>query len=131
MAAIAGANALIPVFDPAGLRARVENFDQAAPSLLAHLRHSARDDESARRTLKVIEGFPPPAAPTQEAPPIVVPLVLAHGGMRLSTFTTMTMLGTTTDTVLQSLRLETFFPANETSDEWFRAQSETTRVPDQ
>ena len=114
---VQGSNTVVPLFDPARLRAAVTNFDDIAPVMLAHVRSAARDYESARHTLIQLEAFDPPRrgrAPSSM--PVVIPLEIERGDVRLSLFTSMTMLGTATDTVLAALRLEALFPATDTSD---------------
>ncbi len=113
-----GTNILIQLFDPAGLRPMVRNFDTMAPVLLDHLRHTAREDAHALAMLHRLERLGP--IPTGSTPdgrlPLVVPLELDVRDTRLALFSTMTMLGTATDTVLSALRLETYFPADESTD---------------
>lgn len=123
-APVRGTNALVPLFDPDGLRARVANFERIAPVLLAHLKVVARDDTAARETLNRVEelldrdsldsdsfdNYPPTL-------PVVVPIVFESQGKRIELLTAMTMLGSTADTVLSSLRLETLLPADRDSDD--------------
>lgn len=116
-----GSNTLVPIFDPGQLRPLVVEFERVAPIMLAHVESMAKDDETARKTLRQLLAFGPPTAHAQLSVPVVVPLTFVLGGQRLSLFSTMTMLGTATDTLLASLRLETLFPANDASDGALRA----------
>ncbi|MEZ4441588.1 MAG: helix-turn-helix transcriptional regulator [Polyangiaceae bacterium] len=121
---LVGTNALIQLFDPMGLRPFVENFDEVAATLIGHLRRAARDDVGVLATLHRIERLGPiPSSPPTSGDgrlPLVIPLRLAVRGEVLSLFSTMTMIGTATDTLLAALRLETYFPADEDTDHRLR-----------
>lgn len=112
-----GSNPLLKLFDPNGLRPLVRNFEVCGAVMVGHLRRAARDDPSVLATLHRIEQMGPLPSPEVEGRlPLVVPLELTVRDEPLSMFTTMTMLGTATDTVLSALRLETYFPADEATD---------------
>jgi hypothetical protein len=51
-----------------------------------------------------------------------LPLTLAHEGVELNLFTTITTLGTPHDVTVHELRLESFFPADGATADWFRAR---------
>jgi hypothetical protein len=56
------------------------------------------------------------AVPDFERPPVpVVPVAFEKDGLALSYFSTVTTLGTAQDAMLQEIRLESFFPADETT----------------
>ena len=53
-------------------------------------------------------------APDFRTPPLpIVPVNFDKDGLALSYFSTVTTLGTPQDAMLQEIRLESFFPANE------------------
>jgi hypothetical protein len=52
-----------------------------------------------------------------------LPLQVAHEGVRLNLFTTITTLGTPRDVTVHELRLESFFPADAATAEWFRERA--------
>jgi len=115
---IAGANVLTPLFDPARLRSLVSNFDAFAAHIVQHLRRAARDAPAAAETLRGLEGLeelPTPGGFDANLP-VVIPLELTARGETLRLFTSMTMFGSSADTVLSSLRIETFFPSDPTTD---------------
>ncbi len=117
----AGSNVLVPLFEPGGLGGKIENFFEVAGLLYAELRHSARDSNLARATLEAIEATG--AVPSANHAPLrgpVVSLALRSRGQRLALFSTMTMLGMSTDTVLADLRMEAYFPADEESESLLR-----------
>lgn len=115
---LAGTNALEQLFDPNGLRPMVRNFDQVGAMLLGHLRRGARDDPRVLDVIHRLEalGELPEPRTGGETLPLVVPLCLDVRGELLSMFSTMTMMGTATDTVLSALRLETYFPSDAATD---------------
>jgi hypothetical protein len=49
-----------------------------------------------------------------------LPLTIAHEGVELNLFTTITTLGTPHDVTVHELRLESFFPADNATAVWFR-----------
>jgi hypothetical protein len=51
-----------------------------------------------------------------------LPLTIAHEGAELNLFTTITTLGTPHDVTVHELRLESFFPADNATADWFRAR---------
>jgi hypothetical protein len=49
-----------------------------------------------------------------------LPLQIARDDVRLNLFTTITTLGTPHDVTVHELRLESFFPADAATADWFR-----------
>lgn len=118
---LVGTNVLLPLFDEQALRPRVRNFDRFAKAMLRHLRAAALEHQRAAQTLAALERL---VAVKSERPDdassILVPLTLEVDGCLLRLFTSMTMLGSSTDAVISTLRLETFFAADEPTDAWLR-----------
>ncbi len=119
-APIQGTNALLSLFEDERLRTRVRNLPEFAAMALSHLRHAARTHSGPKeveaRIRRIVGALPTSADPL----PLVIPLVLDVDGETLSMFSTMTMLGTSVDVLLSSLRVETQFPANARSDALLR-----------
>lgn len=68
----------------------------------------------------------PPGDPSFEGDDlggVAVPLVLRLGGRTLRFISTITVFGTPHDVTLSELALETFFPADEATGAWLRAQA--------
>ncbi len=126
---VAGSNALVPLFEDAALRARVTNFPQFASYVLGHLRRAARDEPSAAATLRRLASEASISPVHDGALPVVIPLELSINGAILRLFTTMTMFGSSTDSVLAALRVETFFPANDETDRLLRKQLTSGDAP--
>ena len=120
---IVGSNALAPLFDPDGLRSRVANFDEVAPIMLMRLHREAVRHPAARDLLRRLQAsFDCPSpwmAPVDDAQ-LLVPLVMAYAGARVSMFSTLTSLGTAQDITAQQIHIETFFPADDASEAFFR-----------
>lgn len=116
-------NLLRAMFDPAGLRPLVEDWETVAAALLSRVRTEAAggvpDEELAAlyEELRAIPGAPrDPGAVLDAAPPgPLVAVTFVRGERRLSFFSALTTLGTPRDVTVQELRLEHFFPADEST----------------
>lgn len=53
----------------------------------------------------------------------VLPMLFSKDGVELSLFTTIATLGTPQDITLQELRVESFFPTDDATREWFQGRS--------
>jgi transcriptional regulator with XRE-family HTH domain len=111
------------MFDPSGLRPFVRNWDQAADALIQRVHREAVGGLPDPETLALLDevlGLPgiPPAwrAPDLHAVPVpVVPVEFEKEGLALSYFSMVTTVGTPQDAMLQEIRVESFFPADETT----------------
>ncbi len=123
-APIQGSNALLSLFEDEALRGRVRNLPEFAAMALEHVRQAARTHPKAKdveaRIRRVVGSLPANTGPV----PLVIPLRLDVDGEVLTLFSTMTMLGTSADIVLSSLRIETQFPADPHSDALLRRITE-------
>lgn len=120
---IAGSNALLPLFDPKGLRSRVVNFDELAPLMLARLYRESVHHPGARELLGRLQDFPGCPSPWDgdiAETQLIAHLVLERETVRISTFSTLTSLGSPQDLTAHEVQLETFFPADEASESFFR-----------
>ena len=54
----------------------------------------------------------------------LLPLDLCKGGVRMSFFTTLATLGTPQDITLEELRIESFFPANQETEDTIQRLSQ-------
>lgn len=129
---VAGSNALLPLFDPEGVRRNVANFEVVAPAMLMRVHREAVRHPRARdllRKLLALPGCPSPWTGPVDDAQVLVPLVLAHGGIHVSTFLTITTLGTAQDITAQEVHIETFFPADEGSERFFRTRSVMPPLP--
>ncbi len=108
------------------LRARIENWDEVARTLLTRFRREVRSgrDEALtglRDELLRVPGIPDRWASLElevEAPP-VLPIIFRVGDVRLSLFTTLSTFGTPQDVGLQELRIESYFPLDDVTERYF------------
>jgi len=127
-------NVLRLMLDPAGLRPRLVNWQAVcADSLLWIQREAMADGPGSEATallaeLSALPGIAGALAPDHHVPNLerralpFLPLTLAHEGVELNLFTTITTLGTPHDVTVHELRLESFFPADGATADWFRAR---------
>lgn len=117
-------NAIRVVFDRAGLRPWIENWDEVGAILVQRLHREALaspGDATIRSLLEEALSLPDLPrdwrVPNLEAPlDLVVPIHLLRDELELRLFTALATLGTPQDVTLQELRLETFLPADAASD---------------
>jgi transcriptional regulator with XRE-family HTH domain len=130
------ANVLRRMFHPDGVRPYVTNWPEVAEALVRRARREAIGgvtDERAQRILDEVLAYPDvPTSLTSldvSAPTLpIVPVRYASGGRRFDYFSTVTTLGTPQDVTLQELRIECFFPANDTTRSHARWLSESAAV---
>lgn len=124
-------NLLRLVFHPLRLRQFVVNWKEVSRHLVlrAHreLDGPGKDDQAAA-LLAELHGYPdvparPIAPPPATISDLVLPVHLRKDGIDFRTFSTIMTLGTPQDVTLQELRVETFFPADEASDQVLRAMA--------
>jgi len=118
------------MLDPAGLRPRLVNWQAVcADSLLWIQREAMADGPGSEATalLAELSALPGMAALSDGQVPNLdrralpfLPLTIAHEGVQLNLFTTITTLGTPHDVTVHELRLESFFPADTATADWFR-----------
>jgi len=116
-------NLLRLMFDPAGVRPCVANWDETARGLLARVRRESPGHAPDATTLALLDtlGRYPGVdlraqapAPGDESP--VIPLRFSKGGVTLSYFSLVTTVGTPRSVAAEELRLECMFPADETTE---------------
>lgn len=117
------ANVIRLMFDPDGLRPFVANWQAAAEALIQRVHREAVGGVPDPQTLALLaEALAYPGVPAQwqspdfRTPPLpIVPVEFQKDGLALCYFSTVTTLGTPQDAMLQEIRLESFFPADETT----------------
>src|SRR5262249_55544247 len=115
-----GVNFLRLVFDPKGMRSRIRNWPHVGRALLARLRREAlaypgSPSEVLLRDL-LAHNLLLPFSPDDPPLEAVMPVELELGDDYLRLFNTLTTFGTPQDVVLQELRIEMSFPADNSSD---------------
>lgn len=111
---------------PQGLKPFIANWDVIAPPFLRRLRTEAALSGD-REVQQHFERLFRLVGPIDERPALsdpllpVLPLELALGDLHLSLFTVISTFGTPTDVTADELRIETFYPTDEATEEFFRA----------
>lgn len=111
-------NLALLTLHPDGIRPLITNWDQAAPAFLRRLRQECLDSGDAERIANyeyLYELAQPMPEVTMPALLPVVPLELNVNGLRLSLFSVISTLGTPQDITTDELRIETFYPNDETT----------------
>jgi transcriptional regulator with XRE-family HTH domain len=121
-------NVLKLTLDPNGLRRWIVNWEDVCTDLLHWVQREAMGDgpgSEASALLNELLALPGMAQAASQpnldrrALPFL-PVILSKDGVELNLFTTITTLGTPHDVTVHELRLESFFPADETSRQWFQ-----------
>jgi len=125
-------------FHPHGLRPWLTNWDALASQLMQRLHHEvarALPADGAAALLVELLSYPgvpqhwrTPNPAVAAAP--LLPLELCKGGIRLSFFTTMATLGTPQDITLEELRIESFFPADQETEDALQWLAREAQGPD-
>lgn len=102
---------------PDGLAPRILNLAEWKAHLLQRLREQwiASGDSELERLHQELSALPAPSQTggQDDFGGILVPMVLAAGGRRLSLFSTTTIFGTPAEVTLSELAIESFFPADD------------------
>ncbi len=124
-------NVIKLTLDPDGLRRHLVNWEEVCTDLLQWVQREAMGDgpgSEATRLLEELMALPGIAQaasqpkPDRRALPFL-PLQLRKDEVTLNLFTTITTLGTPHDVTVHELRLESFFPADAASRQWFEAHA--------
>jgi transcriptional regulator with XRE-family HTH domain len=110
-------NLLDLMFDPAGMRPFVEEWEKVAAGLLQRVRREAVGhvlDAKLQELLKRLREHPGVAAlkPTLAPQSPVLPIVFRRGNQRFSYFSLITTVGTPQCVTAQELRVECMFPTD-------------------
>jgi transcriptional regulator with XRE-family HTH domain len=111
---------------PEGLRACIANWPEVASVVLERVErasHAHPEDEERRALLAEVRGYPDIAALPAVTPSMTAPVAVLHlrrGADELRFFSLLTTIGTPLDVTAQELTFESFFPADEATERWFR-----------
>jgi transcriptional regulator with XRE-family HTH domain len=121
-------NVMRLLFDPAGVREAIVNWEQIAKSLLneAYRRLAWARDDAMRDLITEILSYPGVPArwrePDLEAPHnLILPMELKLNGQIARMFSTVTTVATPHDVTLQELHVETFYPADNETEALLKA----------
>ena len=129
VAALGPPNAMRLMFHASALRSHIVNWEATAASLIQWLHRdvvSGLGGAQTRELLDELLGYPdvPRQWRTLDLDASLAPFLpieFRKGDLTLRYFTTLTTLGTPHDITLQELRIESFFPADENTEEISRA----------
>ena len=116
------------VFHPNGIRPLIANWSEIAPLLWQRARREA--DALGGQEMKAVlaelghyQDAETLWAAEETALVPVLPLELQRDGVRVSLFTVIATFGTAQDVTADELRIESFFPADEATEQLFRQAS--------
>jgi transcriptional regulator with XRE-family HTH domain len=122
-------NVMRMTFHPDGMQSRLKNWPEVASLLLSRLQREVAGDPSnqaLRQLLTDVCGLPGVPAPGANSgwlrpmPPPIFPLEYDLGENTLKVFSMVSTFGTALDITADELRVETFFPADDFSRDFFR-----------
>jgi transcriptional regulator with XRE-family HTH domain len=117
------------LLDEQGLRHTVVNAEAALGRMIDRLRRrvvSCPSDDDAQQLLEEALSLGGPhlhasPLPIQESPELIVPLHLKRQDVEIRCFTVVTTLASVSDVTLQELQIESYFPADEQSEQFIRS----------
>ncbi|MEJ7804491.1 MAG: helix-turn-helix transcriptional regulator [Telluria sp.] len=121
-------NVLRMMLDAQGVRPYIANWEEVAPDSLHWIAREAMSDGPGSEASKLLLELTALAGTAvsrwdhaeRNGLPFL-PLTLRKDGVELKLFTAIATLGTPRDVTLHELRVETFFPADRTTEDWFKA----------
>jgi transcriptional regulator with XRE-family HTH domain len=119
-------NLLKMMFDPAGLRPWIANWEVVAPALIQRVFREAVGGVPDPRVLSLLEelraypGSPTPGPLPGPADLPFYPVEFRKDALRLSFFSMVTTVGAPLDITAQELRIEAFFPADDETERFAR-----------
>jgi len=117
-------NLLRSMFDPAGLRPWIGNWDEVARTLVRRVYQEAVAGVPDPRVLTLLEelrGFPGSPEPDLGGGELPFhPVEFRKEGLRLRFFSMVTTVGAPRDVTAQELRIEGFFPVDEATERFAR-----------
>ena len=126
---LAARNLLLGTMHPGALRPYIVNWSEVAGHLVARLHRqiaAAPGDEAIARLLATVLALPDvpdewrAPTPGRAAAPFLT-VHLRHAGLDLRLFTMLTSIGTPLDVTAEEIHIETYFPADDTTDAALRA----------
>lgn len=121
-------NLALATVHPRGLRPFIANWDEAAPAFVRRLQHEALSSGDAALQARFAEfialaDVPDAAEPVMGGLLPVLPLEVRAGGRSLSLFSVIATFGTPQDVTTDELRIETFYPTDDATRDFFEQAS--------
>jgi transcriptional regulator with XRE-family HTH domain len=115
-------NLLRLTFHPDGLRPSIANWDVVGPALITRLERGSESSPSDSKLGELVNEMRE-YAPVRRAriglhagDQLLLPVHLRKGGVDLKLFSVLSTIGSAIDLTLQELVIETFFPANQSTE---------------
>lgn len=120
-------NAMRLVFHEAGMQPKISNWKEVATFLLCRMEKEVSADPNYEPLAELYDELCRyPNLPSdwrnqlwESTPPPVLTMQLEHNGMHVNTYSVLSSFGTALDITAASLHVETFFPADEQSTQFF------------
>lgn len=128
-----GVNVLKLMLDPNGIRKHLQNWKDVCADLLQWIQREAMSDGPGCEAAALLDelaalpgmGSATPSADLDTLALPFLPLEIRKDGIALNLFTSITTMGTPHDVTVHELRIESFFPVDETTARWFQVRSAT------
>jgi transcriptional regulator with XRE-family HTH domain len=126
-----GVNVIRLILDPNGLRPHLLNWEEVCADLLQWIQREAMSDGLASEAAALLDELlelpgvtnaATTASPDTRALPFL-PMRIKKEGVSLSLFTSIATMGTPHDVTVHELRVESFFPADDATAQWFQSAS--------
>ena len=117
-------NLIRALMHPEGLRRHLSNDRHVVAEMMGRLERDTSlypHDRQMRAFLDEMRTLTGPLDESGSAPDLLLPLSYEIDGRRLDMFTTIATIGAPHDVTLSELRIETFWPADEASDQAWRS----------
>ena len=116
---------------PEGMRPYLVNWREVGADMLHWIQREAMSDGPASPATSLLaellplsrDDTPEDTAGAERQVLPFLPVTLAKDGVELKLFTTIATLGTPRDVTVHELRVESFFPADDATAEWFRQRA--------
>jgi len=127
-------NAMRLTFSPHGMQPLISNWPDAASMLLSRLQREVTADPGNQELAELLQELGNlPTVPERwqtqaihSAPEPILPLELSFNGTTLRIFSMISTFGTALDITADELRVETFFPADDFSAQFFQMLAAST-----
>lgn len=122
-------NVLRLMLDPEGVRPYIGNLEEVGPDVLHWIAREAMSDGPGSEASALLSSLSALAGTSKRQgdgadrnPLPFLPISLRKDGIELKLFTAIATLGTPRDVTLHELRIESFFPADSATEQWFRSR---------
>ena len=122
-------NVLRLMLDPNGVGRYLHNWSDVAADLLHWIQREAMSDGPGSEATTLLGELRAMTGAMETAPNLdrralpFLPVTIRKDGVELNLFTTIATLGTPHDVTVHELRIESFFPADDASAQWFRSRA--------